>query len=141
VRELTEEEKQKLKEKVQEAGTHRADRMLDNSATVSMQKLTVKNFLRFMHQSFIWRFLAVYQGPAFGYSAFMLLGFTSLKDKIVLRALILVPFFIAGAILGRNADKIWKRVCLACGAVIATVLVLLLSHLLSMQEAPFLPVQ
>ena len=138
MRKLTEEEKQKLKEKVQEASTHRTDRILDNSATASLQELTVKNALRFIHQSFIWRFLAGYQGSAFGFSAFMLLRFTPLKDKVLLRALVFMAFTFAGAILGRNAEKIWKRVCLVCGAVIATVLVWLTFLI---QEAPFPPVQ
>ena len=119
MRKLTEEEKQKLKESIQEASTHSTDRILDNSVTASLQKLTVKNILRFIYQSFVWRFLAIYQGFGFGYSAFLLIQFTPLKDKVWLRILAIVPFFLAGAILGRNADKIWKRVCLACGAVIA----------------------
>ena len=141
MRKLTEEEKQKLKERVQEASTHRTDRMLDNSATESLQRLTVKNILRFIHQSFIWRFLAAYQGFGFGYSALMLLQFTALRDKVWLYILVSVPFFLSAVILGRNTDKKWKRVCLVCGAVIATVLVFLLSHLLSMREVPFPPVQ
>ncbi len=124
MRKLTEEEKQELKERVQEASTHRTDGILGNSATASLQKLTVKNILRSIHQSFVWRFLAFYQGSGFGYSASLLLGFTPLKDKVWLRALVPLPFILAGWMLGRKADKIWKRVCLACGAVIATVLLL-----------------
>ena len=80
MRELTQEEKQQLKERIQEASNHRTDRILDNSATEPLQELTIKNALRFIHQSFIWRFLACYQGAAFGYSAFfMLLGFAPSK--------------------------------------------------------------
>jgi hypothetical protein len=143
VRKLTEEEKQKLKEKIQKASTNKTDRILDNSATASLQKLTAKNILRFIYQSFIWRFLAIYQGFGFGYSALMLLALKrpSLMGNFWLHILVILPFFLAGAILGRNTDRIWKRVCLACGAVIATVLVLLLCHLLSTQEVPFTPVK
>ena len=143
---LTEEEKQKLKERVQEASTHRTNRILDNSATASLQELTLKNILRFVHQSFVWRFLAIYQGSAFGYSAFFLLALTPLKGNVWLRSLVFIAFGLAGVVLGSltlfNADKIWKRVCLACGAVIATVLLWLLGRILSaqIQEVPSPPV-
>ena len=140
MREPTEEEKQKLKEKVQEASTHRTDRILDNSAAESLQKLTLKNILRFIHQSFVWRFLAIYQGFAFGYSAFFLLALTSLKGNVWLRSLVFLAFSLAGLALGSlkllNADKTWKRVCLACGAVIATVLLLWVCSLFSPPTLP-----
>ena len=78
MRKLTEEEKQKLKEKVEEANTHRIDRILNDSATASLEKLEAKNILRFIYQSFIWRFLAFYQSYVFAHLAFVLLGHTPL---------------------------------------------------------------